>query len=654
MKQKRIVPLILIFLLFLTIIPFPAQAEESVTDGREKLILTQGSTQIIHNGVTVLATQPLTAVKGVTYVAARSFMKEIYGKVVFNAKTKQYVLSNGATELRFTVGDTSYLLDGIARNDGIGAPFVTKGTLMVPVRTLAKSFGLTLKNYPKEKKIELAWDSKPAANFSVSSTDVYAAQTEVYYTDLSYHASGLQIIDERWENNLTIFDQPGTYTVSHWVQAENGIWSDPYTVTITVKPQNQPPQAYFSTVKDSYKMGELIEYVDQSTDDENRIVSRVWTNNERGFFVPGQQTITLKVTDALGEISEYAKTITIENETMHRKEEFDLLYTPIGGKFVINSRDVLRIPNISYSIMPQAQTYIRANSPETILEEGIYYEDTVAGNVRFLVHNINRRSVPVKIYIIATNENPTDANVVVGPVGIGGPNPYVSSTGKAAVGRFLSAQLSPQFSETQIPAGQSRIIIPEFSEKVVKAGNVYSMYADVQMDAMLKVQVVVVNAEREVFSMLPYLPVLPSDDQHIRGTFEDANRLMIVDETIGDLKSRMVLADNIVDTRLPGVDRTTETPVLNAGNYGTLYTIILNNVKPHTAIAVNPRGGYYAGAFIINGQVVFATTDSTLANPNEVGMLHRTGDTPETVTITFTPAAGSSLPINLLFLPLPN
>ncbi|MCD9021795.1 stalk domain-containing protein [Cohnella silvisoli] len=651
--QKRFTQLLLVVLLLCSI-PIPVQAAGSA-DGLEKLVLIQGSKQMIHNGTNVMALQPLTATKGVTYVAARSLLNEVYGKIAYETKTKQYVLSNGINELRFTAGKTPYLLNGVSQKDGLGAPYVLKGTLMIPLRTVAFHFGLTLTAFPKDKKVELTWSSKPIAKFTVSNVNPYAQQTQIDYTDLSYHPRGLAIVDQRWENNLNLFEEAGTYVVTHWVQDESGAWSDPYSVTITVKPPNQPPVAAFTTDKDTYKMGEFITYSDQSTDDENRITSRLWTNNGRGYFEPGQQTITLKVTDANGAVNEFSKTITITNETLYSKEEFYLLYTEIGEKFPINGSDVLNFPTMNYDInKTQPQTLIRANSPETIVDEGIYYEDVVTGNVRFLVHNYNSRSTPVKVYVIATNEvNNGVANVQIGPVGIGGPNPAVPSVGRAVTGRYLESRLNPKITNVQIPAGQSRILVQEYSDKVVKPGDAYSMFADVVMDKQLKVQVVVVDASRNVFSTLPYLSILPSNDRHIRGTFEDANRTMIVNQTIGDIKSRMILADNVVDTRLPGVDKTTNTPVLNMGNYGTLYTIKINNVQPHTAIVVNPRGGHYGGAFTVNGTVVYTTNTSILVNPNEVGMLYKTGDSVESVTIVFTPASGSNLPINLLFMPMP-
>ncbi|WP_372632221.1 stalk domain-containing protein [Cohnella sp.] len=650
--KKRFTLLLLSALMLLSFqLPRPAHAEGSAS-GLEKLVLTRESKEMLHNGVSVSAPQPLSEVKGVTYVAARAFMNEIYGTTAYDSKSKKYTLTSGDNVLQLVAGKSSYTING-ATKSMTGAPYVLKGTLMLPVRVAAQSFGLTMKSLPATKQIELTWSNAPIAKFSVSDLNPYAQQTEVRYVNESYHPSGLAIIEERWENNYSIFEQPGTYVVKLWVKDESGRWSEPYSVTVTVKPPNQPPVASFTTDKTTYKMGEFITYSDWSTDDENRIVSRVWTNAQRGFFEPGEQTVTLKVTDALGEVDEVSKKITILDEVLYTKEEFDLLYTEIGEKFEMSGSSVLQWPTVPYIINDRQQTLIRANSPETIREEGIYYEDMVSGDVRFLLHNQNGRSKPVKIYIILTNNNAEPATVRMGAKGMAGPNPIVSTVGRAVTGRFLESLLSTQYSYLQVPAGESRLIFQEYSDKAVKPGDVYSMFADVWMSSSLDFKVVVVDADRDVMSALPNLTILPSNDRHVRGTFDNANRIMYVNQTLGGEKSRMVLADNIVDTRISGIDKTTGNPVLNAGNYGVLYTIQLNNVQPHTAIVLSPRGGHYAGAFTVNGQVVYMTNSSILRNTNELGMLYKTGDSAESVTITFTPASGSMLPINLLFMPMP-
>ncbi|XID94705.1 copper amine oxidase N-terminal domain-containing protein [Paenibacillaceae bacterium WGS1546] len=649
--MKKRLMLSFLSVLMLLSFQYPVYAQGS-SGGLDKLVLVQDSAQMIHNERTVMAPQPVTAVKGVTYAAARTLMNEIYGTIAYDAKSKAYTLVSGDKTLRMTAGSSSYSANGSAKRMS-GAPYVTKGTLMIPVRVAASEFGLAMRSIPQQKQIELTWSTAPVAKFSVSDSNPYAEQTKVSYKDEAYHPRGLAIVEERWENNYEIFEQPGTYMVTRWVRDSAGNWSEPYSVVVTVKPPNQPPVAYFSTDKNTYRMGEYITYNDLSTDDENRIVSRVWTNDENGFFEPGEQEVKLKVTDAHGETDEFVRKITILDETLYTKEEFNLKYTEIGERFEIDGPSVLQLPKVPYRINDRPQTLIRANSPETIVEEGIYYEDNVSGNVRFLLHNYNGSGKSMRIYVMLTNNNAEPATVRMGAVGMAGPNKIVSTVGRAVTGRFLESLLDPKFSYVQIPPGESRLIFTDYSDKIVKPGDVYSMFGDVQMFAELDFKVVVIDADRDLETALPTLKMLPSDDGHIRGTFENANRVMYVNQTIGHEKSRMILADNFEDTRLSGVDMTTGTPVLNAGNYGVVYTIQLSNVQPHTAIVVNPRGGHYAGAFTVNGNVVYTTNSSILRNPNEVGVIYKSGDSVEAVTITFTPANGSMLPINLLFMPMP-
>lgn len=649
MKKKFMLSIVSVILMLS--FQLPSSAQQS-TNGLAKLVLVQNSAQMWYNDESIKADKPVTTVKGVTYVAARSIMNAVYGTITYDAKSKQYTITRGKNVLQMHAGKSSYSVNGVSKKM-TGAPYMLKGTLMIPVRALASGFGMTFKSLPKEKKIELTWPNAPIAKFAVSDLNPYATQTQVQYTNEAYHPDGLAIVEERWENNNVIFDQAGTYTVNHWVKDENGTWSEPYTVTITVKPPNQPPVALFTTDKITYKMGELVSYIDQSMDDENQIASSVWKNNSRGFFEPGQQTVTLTVTDSHGEVGEYSKTITILNETLYSKEEFDLKYTEIGEKFEIDGRSVLQFQKMTYTINDREQTLIRANSPETMLEEGIYYEDNVTGNVRLLLHNLNGRSIPMKNYVLLTNNNAEPVTVRLGAVGMAGPNPIVSTVGRAVTGRFLESLLNPSYSFLEIPAGESRLIFEEYTSKILKYGDVFSMYADVQVSNNLDLKVIAINADRDLTTALPTLSVLPSHEVHIRGTFENANRIMYVNQTIGDVKSRMILADNFEDTRLTGVDKTTGTPVLNAGNYGVVYTIQLGKVQPHTAIGINPRGGHYAGAFTVNNNVVYTTNSSILRNPDEVCMLYKTGDSEETVMIKFTPANGSMLPINLLFMPMP-
>lgn len=599
------------------------------------------------------AAQPSVVKKGVTYVAAKSIMKELYGAVSYDATTKQYVLQSGSVSLRFAVNSAQYRANGIAKT-APGAAFIQNGTLMVPLKTLAAHFVSTMTSVPEANRVELRWSMKPIARFSVSEAAPYAKETEIVYKDEAYSPRGSRIVNERWENRAAKFDEPGTYTVKRWVQDDKGVWSDPYSVVVNVKPQNKPPVASFVTDRVTYKMGEYIRYFDRRTDDESRIVAKEWTNAEQAFFEPGEQKITLRVTDAHGLTSEYTKTIRIADETLYSKEQFDLRFTQIGSKFSIKSSEVLQYRTVGYSGGPTGQmALIRENSPETIVEEGIYYAaNNVSGNIRLMMHNENRRSSAVQAYIVATNTGAAAVNATIGASGIGGPNLYVSLVGKAAVGQYLNARLkgaAPQ--RVTIQPGESRVLFPAVSGNVVNTGKVYSLYADASFDRPVTLQIAYIDKGKDIFQALPGLRVLETNG-HARGTFPEADRLLTIDEPIGDSPGRLIIGDGTADPRLIGVDETSGTPAANSGNYGVMYTLKLNNVKPHTAIAVNPRGGFYAGAFVVNGQLVYTTNNTIITGSSEACILYRTGNETESVTISFLPASGSNLPINLLFLPI--
>ncbi|MUT67058.1 copper amine oxidase N-terminal domain-containing protein [Paenibacillus sp. NEAU-GSW1] len=650
-KKASLFALVALLLMSLAI---PFQAHGAAPPATDHLVLIQKTSQMYHNGKYFKASQPLTEKKGVTYVAARSISERLYSKLYYDSKAQEYVISYLKQEIRYRTNSSSYKVNGEVTEMN-GAPFIQSGTLMIPIRSLLKPYGITMQVKAAEKKIDWIWIVKPQADFTVSPQTIYAGETEVSYVDKAYHPGGKLIVDERWEGYATSFSTPGQYTVKRWVQDENGTWSDPYSVVIDVMKPNEPPAAKFVTDKASYKMGEPILYTDLSTDPENQIKKAEWTNNAKGFFVPGPQTVTLKVTDAHGATSEYSQTVTIENETLYAKQDFDKLFTDVGDKFQIDGGSVLQMSTIPWTFTVNGQqTLIRSNSPEHIEEEGIYYSDTASGNVRFLTHNQNNRVNPVRVYIVATNENAEEATVTEQHVGVGGPAPYVSQTGKAAVGNFLLSHSGVALNKvTAIPAGESRVILSKLSDVNLAQARVVTMYADVVTSAPIKFTVVVVDADKDVLAELPNLQQLPRDGKHVRGTFHDANRSVGIMEPIGATPSRIIITDKVVDTRLTGYDVTTGDLMSNDGNNGAYYSVTLYNVHPRTLIGINPRGGHYGGAFLVNNQLVYTTSSTILKDANDVGVLYRTGDRAETVTIAFTPASGSNLPFNILLYPLP-
>lgn len=417
-----------------------------------------------------------------------------------------------------------------------------------------------------------------------------------------------------------------------------------------------PPVAKFSTNKTVYKMGEPIEYSDESYDERGKIVKTEWTGLERAFFRPGVVHVTLKVTNNYGLTDSLTQEIRITEESMYTEEEFNRLITPPGDKMTINGSSVLRTTKVPYTIESRPMQLIRSNSPEYFLEEGIAYQDSVSGKLRINIHNGNRSGKTLTIYLIATNRKSYPVTYNIEAFGKGGPTDYVSTSGKNAVARFLedTAHGKPR-DQVVLQPGESVIVLPEVSDTPLKPNLIMTSYTEIQTSDELQFTVAAVDAEahpgQNIFGILPELKQLDRDGRHVRGTFQDADRSLIVNEALGYEEQRISIGD-LDDSFLQGEDKLLGIPESNKGNTGVRYNVRVK-VAPHTLIGLNARGGHYAGALLVNDRVVQAVEKSILKNPDELGILYRTGDKEETVDLALIVASGSNLPINLVFVPMP-
>ncbi|WP_314585230.1 stalk domain-containing protein [Paenibacillus terrigena] len=617
----------------------------------DQLVLMMNSNKMYRNGQEVLALQPLTVTKGISYIALRSIAEQAGFIVKYDAVTKETILKSGQQEVRFKTNSAAYTINGKSYKAS-GNAYQQKDVFMVPLTSITKALNISYSVDNVAKKITLNLYSAPTANFTVSPAEIFAEQTSVTYKDQSSDPRGLEIVQHRWEGNENIFMEPGTHTITHWVMNANGVWSEPYSVTIEVKPKNLPPVAMFTTDKDTYKMGELITFTDESTDDENDFKTE-WVNKSIGYFEPGEKTITIRATDRLGQVSEYSKTITITNETLYLHDEFLKLYTPVGEKFTLEKNNILDLTKAPFSSTDSQQTLLRSNSPESLSTEGIVFRDTIQGEARFLVHHKNISNQNLKVYVVVTNPGTMPTNVTVKDVGFAGPNEYESLTGKSSVERYFKSLNSGSLGQTTtLQPGETKVIFTELSAQAMKPGHVVSLMGDVSSDSEVTYQVAAVASNKDILKTLPSLTLLNRDNIHIRGTYENANRLIELNQVIGDKPSRISLADNNDDLYLNGIDNTNGMPSINMGNYGVMYTIRLNHVAPNTLIAFNPRGGIYKGIFVVNGQMTEAPSNGTLVNSNDASVVYRTGSAEESVTILFTPVSGSNLPVSMLFFPL--
>ncbi|MFD2702416.1 copper amine oxidase N-terminal domain-containing protein [Paenibacillus shunpengii] len=616
-----------------------------------QLILFYNSSKMIQDGVTYYAPQPMVVKSGVSYVPIRALVDRVGYKVSYNYSTKETLIIQGSNELRFKTNSSSYTVNGVSKSMK-GASYQTNNTFMVPLTSITQALGITYSVDNINKRIILNLSSKPVAKFSIQPSKVYAGD-QVTYVTAPYSPKGLAIINERWEGRQDVFESEGNYTVSYYVQDSSGTWSDAYTVTINVERPNQPPIPMFTTDKEEYKMGELITYKDESTDDEY-IVDTQWDNNAAAFFTPGPKTIRLTVTDNKGASRTYEKTIIITNETLYTLNEFNRLFTPVGEEFAFDGSIVPTWDKVSYTYTDQPGTLIRSNSPETVTREGILYQDRAVGNTRFLLHHLNNTGKKVKMYVVATNNNSATATLRTENLGFAGPTNIAQAAGKKAVQRYFETmQDGSKWSTTQLKPGESKLILTDLSMSSLGQSQIISLYSDVYSNYPIDYKVIMIDEKLDPLSAVKKLPVLDRDGVHNRGTYDNPTRIIKYSEMIGEKSQRLVIGDNKDDPNVAGVDPMVGVTASNSGNFGVLYKITLDSVAPNTLISFNPRGGTYSGYAMVNGMLIPLAKSGGVSAPNEQVVLYRTGSYEQKVEIWFTAAPASSLPINLLFTALP-
>ncbi|WP_413407979.1 stalk domain-containing protein [Paenibacillus amylolyticus] len=638
--------------------PAPVEVEQPSTGGSSvagggggDLTLYMNSNKMMQDGKTYLAGQPMAVKNGVSYVAIRALVDRVGYNVKYDNTTKETIIISGEDELRFKTNSKIYTVNGVSRTMK-GAAYQQKNTFMVPLTSITQALDITYKVNQSAKTVVLNLSTKPVASFTVQK-EVFAGD-QVTYTTRSSSPKGLSIVDERWTGRQDSFDQPGVYTVTYAVQDSSGQWSDPYSVTIKVERPNLPPVAMFTTDKEEYKMGEKITYIDQSTDDENAIVKTEWDNNALAFFVPGPKTVTITVTDKHGASNSYTKMINITGETLYSVTDFNQLFTPVGEKFTFDGGGVPALEKVPFTYYDEPSLLIRSNSPETVNTEGIVYKESSFGQTRFMIHHVNNTGKNVKMYVVATNNNAYTASIDQQNMGFAGPSPFATVAGKLSIDRwFQSMQNGTGQKKVYIQPGESKLILNDLSVLPMKQGQVISLYSDVFSDYELDYNIIMIEENKDPMEVLSSLPVLDRDGVHNRGTYPNATRIITYDQEVGSKPARLPLGDNASDPNLVGTDPMAYTEASNAGNFGVLYKITLNNVAPRTLISFNPRGGRYSGVALVNGQVVQISTGKSVTAPNEQSVMYRTGSYGESVTILFSAAPGSNLPVNLLFTPLP-
>lgn len=553
-------------------------------------------------------------------------------------------VSAAATRVWFYVGRTEAFVNGVSTT--LLSPANSyNGKMYVPVKFLGETFGFPVVYDSATNSISLTAGSTDVWIDLTNRSTLVGGLPDLFQPTFVISPEGKLMAQLTW-----IMDRIGaTYSYDSLLGRVEVIYA-PWTPELPTA-LNSKPIAKFTFGKDTYKIGEKVNYINLSYDAEGDGIAYVyWTNAQEAFFTSGRHEVSLQVEDSKGNRSApVSRTITIENETMFTPVQFQMHHARLqsfvkltAAEIASHFRNVRTLPlskTTSY-----ARTLLVSNSPETIAEYGVLYRDTVSGKARLYANHVNAMDKDVQFAILLTNNGREPVTVDTTTQGEVYPSTFVHLIGYQASVDFLDGDANKP--RLTIQPGQTAAYA--YLPRMTKGQGINLIY-----DVDTSGETVVTFA-----AMSPGTPLTQRFEGkeleyngHVRGTFPVSEITLTAAASTLPGTARFTIGGNESDEYVSGYDAFRRQPVVNYGNYGVIYRIRVNQ-PGKTAVAMLARGGAFKGPLKINGEMVLAPVSGVITALDGVFMLYRTGGNEPFLDIEITPPAGSHLPIDIVLYPL--
>lgn len=643
---------------------FSVAGPASAHPGESKLFIDRHEA-IIANEVFTIEVPPRVW-QDTTMLPLRFVGEKILGALVtWDQPTKTITMNKEGTTVQLTLDSPRAVVNGKSVSLTV-PPFTEKDRTLVPLRFLAETFGYEVHYDAKEKSILLRRARPPVAQFELSQDMIIAGQ-QIRVEDHSYDPYGYPITERKWRINRdpkltsgtlgSFFTTPpaGEYIIGLQVKNKAGVWSDWVEKTLIVKPNQPPIIEEFRPIYPEIDQGEQLAFHYRASNEPwEEIVEERWhyrlidgdissIGKPRSLFQAGDYEVTLQVKDAYGNWSEPASTlVTVTEHVIERELEYKF-NRPSPGEIIDN------VAKVNYNNLPPENNYrtwvggptlLFSNSPEAVPAPGILYRDKVSGHLRIGFHHINNSPQVNRLVVVAENQGPEPVTLIQKKNAAAGPVEDVMHLGQLVSLNYLAA---PVANKTVVINPGEKYLLYQSPSTGWRTGQSITGIFDLECDRPLSMTVAAIGPDHSP-AHLEQLPLLLRD-VHVRGTFANVDRWVeVYISPDGPKKIEVGKDQQGFDNWLVGYDALTGAPVVNKGNYGSIYYLTFQ-AQTRTGVFLNPRGLSFKGAFKGFDQNCYKApaTDGFYSSRRAavVGVI----EPGQSAQLVYTPPSGSDAPL---------
>lgn len=566
------------------------------------------------------------------------------------ASTPAGAVGTGTMQVNMETDKTSISVNGESKT-WEAAPVLINNQVYVPLKLFGDVLGVKVEWNAKTKMVEMTVP-KVKVMFDIDHNEAYFNKVKSPLDSVGAMVDGRLMVRLNWFTDMV----GGKSSYDAATKKIDFLYTKLPDELIADDNENSRPVAKFTFGKETYRVGEPVKYYDLSYDpDAEGIAKYEWTGKEPVFHTPGKYPITLKVTDGNGHVSkEYTRTLIVTDSIYATPLEYKLYFTEVGTAFKTDWSEIWSnfndLPALKReTVEDRSRKLILSDSPETITEKGILYQDKVNGKARLYADHVNGSESKVQFVIMARNTSTTQpVTITTTNKGEVYPSIYANLIGHEASVDFMLRNPVTEKPLTLAPGqGLAYVRMPDFYP-----GQGVNLFYDVETSGEVEFTFMALDSSisTPTGSLIPYMQVLKFNG-NVRGTFPVSDLTWKADMKDVTKPVRITIGDGKEDPFIKGYDTERKAEVLNEGNYGMIYNLQIAN-PPKMAVLLMGRGGPFKGPFKVNGEFNMVPYSGVLEAFTSIHVLARTTGEEESLNLEFTPPAGSAFPVDLIFYPL--